>query len=51
MHFLNIWTIKTTPQFRSIEQDRHNLCIEQFEKDRDRERQKQRDRDRESMPI
>ena len=25
-------TIKTTPQFRSIEQDRYNLCIEQFEK-------------------
>ena len=32
MHFLNIWAIKATPKFRSIEQDRFNLCIEQLEK-------------------
>ena len=32
VNFRNIWTIKTTPQFRSIEQDRYNLCIEQCKK-------------------
>ena len=32
VHLLNIWTIKTTPQFRSIEYDGYNLCSEQFEK-------------------
>ena len=35
MHFLNIWTIKTTQQLRSIKQDGYSMCIEQFQTNAD----------------